>query len=162
PYLPSVGRIISAILHELHPADSTAVPDSLTEGTGRANERTGRHKARGLVGPLFLFLFLLLNPFDLRGEDGSKIAKANGDSGPGTNTPAGRPVNEIGGAAFGPLYHEFHLTLAPGERTEALGPLFYRERKESVRVWAVPPLFSRTFDPELDFAEVDFVYPILT
>src|SRR5438477_8043566 len=64
--------------------------------------------------------------------------------------------------ALGPAFQEFHLTLAPGHRTEAIGPLFYHEQKESTRVWAVPPLFSYTLDDEVDFAEFDFVYPVLT
>ena len=65
-------------------------------------------------------------------------------------------------AAFGPLYQEFRLTLAPGHRTEALGPLYYTEHKESTRLWAVPPLLSYTLDSETDFAEFDFAYPVLT
>lgn len=64
--------------------------------------------------------------------------------------------------ACGPLIHKFTLTLAPGERTEALGPFFYRERKESTHLWAVPPLFSHTLDQEIDFEEIDFVYPVVT
>jgi hypothetical protein len=62
----------------------------------------------------------------------------------------------------GPLYHEFKLTLAPGEREEALGPLYYFERKESFRLWAAPPVFSYTLDQETDFAEFDLAYPFLT
>jgi len=74
------------------------------------------------------------------------------------------PVSEIRAddAAFGPLYHEFGLTLAPGHRTEYLGPLFYTERKESTRLWAAPPVMSYTLDEEVDFAEFDFFYPVLT
>ena len=64
--------------------------------------------------------------------------------------------------SFGPAYHEFGLTLAPGHRTEALGPLWYAERKESARLWAVPPIFSYTLDEETDFAEFDFAYPVIT
>ena len=30
-------------------------------------------------------------------------------------------------AAWGPFYHRFRLTLEPGERTEALGPFYYRQ-----------------------------------
>jgi len=67
-----------------------------------------------------------------------------------------------GQPAIGPLYQEFHLTLAEGHRTEVLGPFFYHEQKESTRVWAVPPLFSYTLDEEIDYAEFDFVYPVLT
>src|SRR5712692_6727362 len=64
--------------------------------------------------------------------------------------------------ACGPLIHKFTLTLAPGDRTEAVGPFFYTERKESTHLWAVPPLFSHTLDQEIDFEEIDFVYPVLT
>src|SRR5438093_751617 len=67
-----------------------------------------------------------------------------------------------GEAAYGPAYQEFRLTLAPGQRTEAVGPLFYTERKESTRLWAVPPLFSKTVDEQTDFAEIDFLYPLLS
>ena len=45
------------------------------------------------------------------------------------------------------LFDEFDLTLAPGHRTEALGPFFYSEQKETQRTWAVPPLLSYTRDP---------------
>ena len=62
----------------------------------------------------------------------------------------------------GPLYQHFRLTLAPGERTEAAGPFYYRERKESTRLWAVPPIFSYTLDKDVDFEEFDVVYPLLT
>jgi hypothetical protein len=67
-----------------------------------------------------------------------------------------------GDADFGPAYQEYKLTLAPGHRTEAAGPFFYDELKESTRLWAVPPLFSRTSDPDIDYEEMDFVYPLLT
>ena len=62
----------------------------------------------------------------------------------------------------GPFYHEFSLTLAPGRRAETLGPLFYSEQKESIRLWAAPPIFSYTLDEETDFEEFDFFYPILS
>src|SRR6185369_15783142 len=87
----------------------------------------------GLYGLLFCGIFLFCVP------------KSHGDD-----------------ATFGPLYHEFGLTLASGHRTEYLGPLFYTERKESTRLWAAPPVMSYTLDEEVDFAEFDFFYPILT
>jgi len=62
----------------------------------------------------------------------------------------------------GPLYAEFALTLSPGHRAEALGPLFSSELRESQRQWAVPPLLSHTLDPETDSEESDFAYPLLT
>jgi hypothetical protein len=55
----------------------------------------------------------------------------------------GLAVSEIPNAAraesphAGPLFDEFDLTLAPGHRTEALGPFFYSEQKETRRTWAV-------------------------
>src|SRR5258708_31895818 len=53
--------------------------------------------------------------------------------------------NRAGAADFlsaGPLFQEFYLTLIPGHRIEALGPLFYREQSDTQKTWAVPPLFS--------------------
>jgi len=66
------------------------------------------------------------------------------------------------GMNAGPLYDDFKLTLAPGERQEALGPLYYFEKKDSVNLWAVPPVFSYTLDRETDFSEFDLAYPFLT
>src|SRR6266404_2886642 len=62
----------------------------------------------------------------------------------------------------GPLFDHFDLTLDPGNRSEAAGPFFYSEQKDSQHLWAVPPLFSWTRDPGVDSEEIDFVYPILT
>jgi hypothetical protein len=63
---------------------------------------------------------------------------------------------------LGPLYDNFTLTLSPGHRAEALGPLFSFEQKESQRLWAVRPLLSHTLDPETDCEEFDLAYPLLT
>jgi hypothetical protein len=62
----------------------------------------------------------------------------------------------------GPLYDEFHLTLASGHRTEALGPLFYSETKDTEKTWALPPLFSDVKDPAIQMHGYDFAYPVLT
>lgn len=77
---------------------------------------------------------------------------------------AGLLILHISGHAFdfGPLLDEFPLTLAPGERLEALGPFYYEQQSESQQTRAVPPLFSKTEDPELEYAEFDFLYPLLT
>src|ERR1041385_182518 len=64
--------------------------------------------------------------------------------------------------AAGPWYHQFRLTLEPGERTEAFGPFFYSEEREAFHQWAIPPLFSSTKDEQTGFVEVDVLYPILT
>ena len=64
---------------------------------------------------------------------------------------------------LGPLAHEFGLTLGPGERVEAVGPLLrYEQRDEGVEEWAVSPLLSSTTDRLLESEEFDFLYPLLT
>jgi hypothetical protein len=60
------------------------------------------------------------------------------------------------------LYDDFQLTLEPGHRTEALGPLFYSQEKGTERTWALPPLFSETRDPSIQRHEYDFGYPVIT
>jgi hypothetical protein len=62
----------------------------------------------------------------------------------------------------GPLYSDFRLTLDPGERQEALGPLFYSEQTDSQQQWALPPLGSYTRTPGVDWAETDVLYPLFT
>ena len=73
--------------------------------------------------------------------------------------PSGRSAEPLH-AGF--LYDDFKLTLSPGHRTEVLGPLFDFEQKESQRQWAAPPLFSYTLDQEVDYEELDLLYPLLT
>lgn len=65
-------------------------------------------------------------------------------------------------SSLGPLWDHFSLTLEPGERTEAFGPLYYREQRESQRTVAFPPVLSLTRDPELELLEFDLAYPFLT
>ena len=67
-----------------------------------------------------------------------------------------------GGLSMGPLLDTFPLTLSPGCRTEALGPLFYSEKAEEQRTWAIPPLLSRMWDPATDFNQLDLAYPLVT
>jgi hypothetical protein len=63
---------------------------------------------------------------------------------------------------LGPLLSRFPLTLDEGERTEALGPLFYEQRRDSEHTFAMPPLFSHVLDPAVDAEEWDFAYPLLS
>src|ERR1044071_1307958 len=63
---------------------------------------------------------------------------------------------------LGPLWDHFRLTLAEGYRTEALGPFFYSEHKDSQDTWAIPPLTSHLRDPDVDSEEFDLCYPLLT
>ncbi len=60
------------------------------------------------------------------------------------------------------LFDQFSLTLDVGTRTEAVGPFYYYQKRESDRVFAVPPLFSHTADAATDSEEFDFLYPLLT
>lgn len=62
----------------------------------------------------------------------------------------------------GPLFERFALTLGDGVRTEAAGPLFYREQSGTLSLFAFPPLFSRMDDPDVDATEADVLYPLLT
>jgi hypothetical protein len=61
----------------------------------------------------------------------------------------------------GPLYDQFPLTLDSGQRTEVVGPLFYEQQKDSEKTWAFPPFFSHTTDPDVEYREDDFLYPLL-
>ncbi|MDB6129567.1 MAG: hypothetical protein JWM04_674 [Verrucomicrobiales bacterium] len=63
---------------------------------------------------------------------------------------------------FGPFFSDAELTLAPGHRTEALGPLFYFEHKDTQKQWGFPPFGSYTSDLSVDYSEFDFAYPLLT
>jgi len=69
-------------------------------------------------------------------------------------------------ASFGPLFHEFKLTLEPGHRTEVLSPLYYEQEIEEennlTRLWAVPPLFSYTLNKDLDYEIFDFLWKGIT
>lgn len=64
--------------------------------------------------------------------------------------------------AAGPLFAHYRLTLEAGERTEALGPFWIEQRRESEKLTAVPPLFSIRSDPATESREFDLLYPLLT
>ena len=67
-----------------------------------------------------------------------------------------------GNVHAGFFFDAFPLTLDAGSRTEAAGPFFYKQQKDSETTWAVPPLFSRNADPAVESLEDDFLYPLLT
>src|SRR3974390_1028457 len=50
------------------------------------------------------------------------------------------------GPQAGPWLDSYDLTLAPGHRTEGLGPLTYHESKDTQETYGVPPLFSHVED----------------
>lgn len=62
----------------------------------------------------------------------------------------------------GPLFDDFSLTLTPGNRAEAVGPLFYFEESESQKSWGFPPLCWGLHDTATDVEKFGFGYPILT
>ena len=66
------------------------------------------------------------------------------------------------GFRAGPIFDEFALTLDAGRRTEALGPFFYQQWKDSEKNWAIPPLLSRATDPATESMEFNLLYPLLT
>lgn len=69
-------------------------------------------------------------------------------------------------ASFGPLLHEFKLTLDLGERTEAVGPFFYsqeiQETNDITRMWALPPLFSYWRNDDTDYSGFDILWKGIT
>jgi hypothetical protein len=62
----------------------------------------------------------------------------------------------------GLFFDEYPLTLDVGHRTEAVGPFFYNQQKDSEMTWAVPPLFSHDTDASVESREDDLFYPLLT
>ena len=54
------------------------------------------------------------------------------------------------------LFSRHQLTLEAGERTEALGPLFYQQETESENILAFPPFFRTSVRPDVDAEEYDF------
>jgi hypothetical protein len=66
------------------------------------------------------------------------------------------------GFQAGPIFDQFALVLDSGQRTEAAGPFFYDQRKDSEKTWALPPLLSYDTDPATESGEFDLVYPVMT
>ena len=65
-------------------------------------------------------------------------------------------------SGIGPVLDRFNLTLEAGYRTEAAGPFFYSETKDSEITRAIPPFFSCNRDPATDAQEENIFYPLLT
>jgi hypothetical protein len=64
---------------------------------------------------------------------------------------------------WGPLAHEFGMTLQSGRRLEAVGPLFYSEASDGgTATVALPPWISYSVEEEVEAEELDFLYPALT
>ena len=65
-------------------------------------------------------------------------------------------------AAAGFLFDSFSLVLEPGQRTEAVGPFYYSEKKEDEATLAIPPLISFYENSVIKSGKLDFFYPLLT
>jgi hypothetical protein len=76
--------------------------------------------------------------------------------------PAAETNSAVDEKIFGPAFSRFGLTLSPGFREEWVGPLYYHERRETLDIWAIPPFLSYSKDADLDMAEIDFLYPLLS
>ncbi len=75
---------------------------------------------------------------------------------------ANASVDDASGPNIGFLYDSYDLTLGPGQRTEAVGPFYFREKRGEEQTWGIPPLFSVMKDPGVETAEYDFLYPLFT
>lgn len=62
----------------------------------------------------------------------------------------------------GPIFSKFNLTLSPGTRTEAAGPLFYSQQSEAQRQVALPPFGCYTRTSDVDWTEMEILYPIMS
>ncbi len=65
-------------------------------------------------------------------------------------------------SSCGFLFDRFQLTLAEGSRTEAAGPFYYSQQKDTETTWALPPFYSCHRDTGIPSHEDDFLYPLLT
>lgn len=63
----------------------------------------------------------------------------------------------------GPAYDRYRLTLMPGERTEAAGPIYgFETTATNQSLMRISPLFSIYRDESIPQVEYEFLYPILT
>jgi len=74
------------------------------------------------------------------------------------------PIAALGGDSLGagPLYDQFPLTLNSGHRTEAVGPFFFQQERDTEKSWGISPLFSWRTDPATESGGYDLCYPLLT
>lgn len=74
--------------------------------------------------------------------------------------PAAHAADDL---SFGPLFDRFELTLEPGHRTEALGPLYYHQvTEDQTQLWASPPIFSYSLNEDVDYESLDFLWKGIT
>lgn len=76
---------------------------------------------------------------------------------------AGAPVSApADGLVAGPLWSDFELTLRPGHRVEALGPLVDREENPDFQSWSLHPLIHYRKYGKADITQWEMLYPLLT
>ncbi len=71
-------------------------------------------------------------------------------------------AQEDAGLEAGPLFAEFPLTLSSGYRREAVGPLYYSQQSGSQTQWALPPWCCYTKTPDVDWTEMEILYPVIS
>lgn len=62
----------------------------------------------------------------------------------------------------GPLVHGFPLTLEPGWRTEAAGPLLWSETTPSLEGWGLNPFVSFRHEAGVERTQVEALYPLIS
>jgi hypothetical protein len=67
-----------------------------------------------------------------------------------------------GDFSAGFFYDQFPLALGSGERTEIMGPFYYRQQDDSVKTVAFPPFYSKVTDPSINVSEYNSLYPLFT
>jgi len=73
-----------------------------------------------------------------------------------------RAADDLDTFVAGPIFSEYRLTLEPGERTEAVGPLYYSQTTTNENQFGFPPLFTWGQNPELEVTEWSFAYPLVS
>lgn len=90
-----------------------------------------------------------------------------------------RPARAGDAVSAGPLWADFALTIEPGERTEAFGPLWAQERRwpeegragpdapeppvsRIARTFTLAPLFNWNAEPAVERVSWDLAYPVIT
>lgn len=61
---------------------------------------------------------------------------------------------------FGPLAHQFGLTFDQGERSEAVGPFYYRESGKDYEEWGIPPFYTRRYEEKTDKLSIDYLWKV--
>lgn len=66
------------------------------------------------------------------------------------------------GVEAGPAWHDFPLTLQPGDASEAFGPFWGEENGDGVWTWRLSPLISHQEEAATERSEYEVLYPVFT